>query len=194
MMPRSADDHDFFHDYTLDYSAKEHGGDIKAAIAEHLYQRLSSVNFQGGRVLDVGANDGRFIPLLKRLGASEVIAIEPALDTLPVLDRERLETANAVFGQTLEDFSSNHSEEEYDGAVALNINASDPAGFVSSLVSVLNAEGTALISFAERSTYDRYRAAIDAHFSDVRINGQIGTPGWQAHKIVLICRQPIKAK
>ena len=141
--------------------------------------------FNGGTVLDVGSGDGRFLQMIKELGAEKVIAVEPDTSGLSEVALQRLKMAD-LFQGTIEELEAHGWK--YDGALVLNCSPmADASTMVESLSKQVKEGGTVIFSFAEKEpTYDRFLPLIQQHFRDVKVNGTVGDKVWGPHKIIVI--------
>ena len=141
--------------------------------------------FNGGTVLDVGSRDGRFLQMIKELGAEKVKAIEPDISDISEEIKEKLKTAD-LFEGTIEELETNG--DKYDGALVLNCSPiANATTMVESLANQIKEDGVVIFSFAEKEpTYDRFLPLIQKHFREVKINGNVGDKEWGPHKIIVI--------
>lgn len=120
--------------------------------------------FDGGTVLDVGSGDGRFLQMIKELGAKKVIPIEPDIYGLSEVAIQRLRIADLFHG-TIEDLEMQNGG-KYDGALVLNCSpTADAKTLVESLSRQIKEGCTVIFSFAEKKpTYDHFLPIIQQHF------------------------------
>lgn len=160
---------------------------IKKRVGGHF---ISDKAFKGGTVLDVGSRDGRFLEIIRQLGAEKVVAIEPNTSELSDVDLDRLKTADELFNDTLEEFEISKEANKYDGAVVLNCPLTANEKTLTRVLSdLMNDDAIAIFSFAERETYDKFMPEIKKHFKDIEISGNLGDKEWGPHKIIIFAKK-----
>lgn len=142
-----------------------------------------------GVILDVGSRDGRFINMIKELGAEKVVAVEPDVSGVSTNELDVLKNAN-LFNGTVE--ALEEQGKKYDGAVVLNCSPmANPATMIPSIARQVVKGGVVIFSFVEQHpTYGSFIPYILANFKEVQQNGAFVNDSDHApHKVIVIARK-----
>jgi hypothetical protein len=114
----------------------------------------------GSTALDIGARDGRYVPVIRELGFTSIMAIDPSIDELREGVSHGIVGTDEVFGGKLEDWV-NIQETPADSAFIFNVNPSLPSSpdFIAALVRAVKPGGLIVASFVEFSTAKKFAAA-----------------------------------
>ena len=134
----------------IDTTSRALGGKIREAFSDP-HNELEG--FKGRVVADVGARDGRFVPMLQKLGASEVYGIDPDKDELDKAVAEGLLDEEHALRMRLQDIPED-VRGKIDSAVVLNYfpEDKDRKEMAKALYDLLPDDGEIVVTMAERET------------------------------------------
>jgi 2-polyprenyl-3-methyl-5-hydroxy-6-metoxy-1,4-benzoquinol methylase len=130
--------------------------DLYAKLRNNIGQSLESLDF-GPTCLDVGARDGRYVPVMRELGVTNVVAIDPSGEDLDKGVAEGILDESGVYKGPLEAWVET-APEPADSAFVLNMSPRLPRSrdFVSALMRAVKPGGLVVTSFVEWSTYSQF--------------------------------------
>ncbi len=154
------------------------------AIAE----KLGYSGIRGKTVVDIGCNRGRYLQMLRDLGAKEVYGIDPYQEAIAeAIDKYRLDIAHAL-NIPVEGLPDQFNQ-FFDTAFLFNpdIPAANLEAFFKKLDSILKSKGELVVTFAEKVREEMYKDPLSEYFD---YKGPIKLfEGSGVHQSIIIARK-----
>lgn len=127
--------------------------------------RLGFAGFKDRIVADIGTRDGRFVPLFRELGASEVYGIDPDEEALQEAINNGVLDKQHVLPHKLQDLPEK-VRRTFDVATIFNFDMPylEQAGFFEQLYEILPENGQAIMTIAEDEALKNARKFIEPLF------------------------------
>lgn len=126
---------------------------------------LGFSGFRGKVTADIGSRDGRYIPLLKRLGSKEIFAIEPNKESVDLITQANVLDQAHIIPHKLQDAVSEYRG-KFQALAVFNfmMNLSDSDSFLQAAYDTLSDDGEIVITAAEFETFEFLLPKMEKYF------------------------------